>query len=123
MYATSMRIGALSELTGVSRRLIRYYELHGLLHSRRTANGWREFDDDARARVRNIRELLESGLNVADIKRVASCLDQDLDPAKCHEALAMYSDRLAELDRQFSNVSRHRDKIRDRVAGAQRHSS
>jgi DNA-binding transcriptional MerR regulator len=118
MYAATMRIGDLSAQTGVSRRLIRYYEVNGLLNSRRTTNGWREFEDDAMIRVRNIRELLDSGLNIADIQRVAPCLDGEIDPAYCHEALAMYNDRLDALEHQYTQVSKHRDALRRRIAGA-----
>ncbi|MGH3769765.1 MAG: MerR family transcriptional regulator [Pseudonocardiaceae bacterium] len=117
MYAATMRIGDLSAQTGVSRRLIRYYEVNGLLNSRRTTNGWREFEDDAVVRIRNIRELLDSGLNIADIQRVAPCLDRDIDPAHCHEVLAMYNDRLDVLEQQYTQVSKHRDALRRRITG------
>lgn len=57
-----MRIGELARRTGVSRRSLRYYEQHGLLHARRGGNDWREYDEPAVDRVRAIAELLASGL-------------------------------------------------------------
>ena len=47
-----MRIGELARRTGVSRRSLRYYEQHGLLHARRGGNDWREYDEPAVDRVR-----------------------------------------------------------------------
>ncbi|WP_279433357.1 MerR family transcriptional regulator [Micromonospora sp. KC606] len=37
---------------------MRHYEEHGLITSARAANGYREYDERAVARVRNIRYLL-----------------------------------------------------------------
>ena len=39
-----MRIGTLSEQTGVSIRMLRYYEEQGLLKPKRTASGYRDFE-------------------------------------------------------------------------------
>ncbi|MFB6640979.1 MerR family DNA-binding transcriptional regulator [Streptomyces chartreusis] len=39
-----MKIGELSSRTGVSVRLLRYYEEQGLLLSQRTAGGHRSYD-------------------------------------------------------------------------------
>ena len=115
MYAGSVRIGELSERTGASRRSLRYYEQHGLLHSRRTDKGWRAYDDDAVVRVRNIRELLGSGLTVADIQPVAPCLAQKIDPEYCHRTLEIYNNRLGELDRRISTLTDHRERLRERI--------
>ena len=43
---TSMRIGQLSQATGVSQRSLRYYEEQGLLHPRRTDAGQRLYGAD-----------------------------------------------------------------------------
>lgn len=53
-----MLIGELSRRTGVSTRLLRYYEGQGLLEARRGPNGYRSYDEDAVATVRKIRALL-----------------------------------------------------------------
>lgn len=40
-----MRIKQLSERTGVSSRLLRYYEEQGLLRPRREENGYRDYEE------------------------------------------------------------------------------
>lgn len=43
MGYSPMRIGELSQRTGVSARLLRYYEQQGLLGSERDGNGYRRY--------------------------------------------------------------------------------
>ena len=69
-----MRIGELSERSGVSRRSLRYWEQQGLLRSRRLSNGYREYPADALQTVDTVRSLLAVGL----LERVAEIRD-DLD--------------------------------------------
>jgi DNA-binding transcriptional MerR regulator len=45
-----------------------------LLKSTRTANGYREFDDSAVERVRQIRLLLDLGVPLRAIKKLGPCL-------------------------------------------------
>ncbi|MFA1538753.1 MerR family transcriptional regulator [Actinomadura monticuli] len=73
-----MRIGELASTTGVSRRLLRYYEDQGLLHPARLANGYREYDDADVTAVRHIRALLTAGLPTAAIAGLLHCVrDED----------------------------------------------
>jgi DNA-binding transcriptional MerR regulator len=62
-----MRIGELSRRTGVSARLLRYYEEQGLLRPGRRPSGYREYGDADVERVRRIRVLLAAGLSTAKI--------------------------------------------------------
>ncbi|AJE84803.1 MerR family transcriptional regulator [Streptomyces albus] len=71
-----MRIGELSERTGTSRRLLRYYEEQGLIAAARGANGYREFDERFVDRVLQIRGLLDAGLPTRIIKQILPCLDK-----------------------------------------------
>jgi len=57
-----MRIGELSRRTGVSVRLLRYYEQQGLLAPARRPSGYREYRDEDVEQVRRIRLLLAAGL-------------------------------------------------------------
>lgn len=68
-----MRIGELGRKTGVSTRLLRYYEHQGLLVSGRAPNGYRDYTQDAVERVLHVRGLLASGLPTAIIREVLPC--------------------------------------------------
>ncbi|RJL33236.1 MerR family transcriptional regulator [Bailinhaonella thermotolerans] len=75
-----MRIGDLADATGVSRRLLRYYEEQGLLDPVRQANGYREYAPSDVGRVRRIRAMLAAGLPTAVIGRLLRCVHEDDDP-------------------------------------------
>jgi DNA-binding transcriptional MerR regulator len=68
-----VKIGALAEETGVSPRLLRYYEEQGLLTSHRADGGHRHYADDAPTVVRRIRTLLAAGLPTRVIREVLPC--------------------------------------------------
>ncbi|NSC20023.1 MerR family transcriptional regulator [Streptomyces albus subsp. chlorinus] len=72
-----MRIGALSRRTGVSQRLLRYYEEQGLLKPQRRASGYREYDEDDVRTVRSIRMLLGAGLSTRTIAGLLPCTVDD----------------------------------------------
>lgn len=69
-----MRIGDLSRRTGVSRRLLRYYEEQGLLRPVRLDNGYREYLEADVAAVHHIRAMLAAGLSTAVIAKVLHCV-------------------------------------------------
>ncbi|MER5275169.1 MerR family transcriptional regulator [Streptomyces sp. NPDC002809] len=81
-----MRIGALADTTGVSPRLLRYYEEQGLLQPVRLSNGYREYSDSDVAAVRHIRTLLAAGLPTTVIAQLLHCVhdeDERLIPSAC----------------------------------------
>jgi len=60
-----VRIGELSRRTGVSVRLLRYYEEQGLLSPGRAGNGYREYRDGDVDVVRQIRTLLDDVISAS----------------------------------------------------------
>ncbi|WP_329812662.1 MerR family transcriptional regulator, partial [Streptomyces sp. GSL17-113] len=68
-----MLIGELSRRTGVNAHQLRYYEAQGLLEADRGANGYREYDENAVLRVKQIRHLLGAGLSSEDIAYLLPC--------------------------------------------------
>ncbi|MEV4630625.1 MerR family transcriptional regulator [Micromonospora sp. NPDC049523] len=113
-----MRIGELARACGVSTRSVRYYEQQGLIAPRRASNGYREYDELAVVRVRNIRELLESGLTVEDIRLSIEkgCLDRPLSTLPmCPDAIRIAADRLGALDRRIAALQDLRGRLARQV--------
>ncbi|WP_206794562.1 MerR family transcriptional regulator [Amycolatopsis sp. MtRt-6] len=69
-----MKIGELARSTGVSPRLLRYYEEQGLLTAQRVGQGHRRYAEDAPAVVGHIRTLLAAGLSTSVIREVLPCV-------------------------------------------------
>ncbi|MFI6368651.1 MerR family transcriptional regulator [Nocardia sp. NPDC050630] len=99
-----MRIGELSERTGTSRRLLRYYEEQGLIVADRCANGYRTYDDRFVDRVLQIRGLLDAGLPTRIIKQILPCLDK---PRTIY-----FPDATPEM---LATLERERDRMSDRI--------
>ncbi|WP_433173851.1 MerR family transcriptional regulator [Actinoallomurus sp. CA-150999] len=101
-----MRIGVLAQRTGVSRRLLRYYEEQGLLRPVRLANGYREYGEADVEAVRHIRILLAAGLPTTVIARVLHCVHEEgerLVPSACP---GMISNLRRERGRIAESISR-----------------
>lgn len=116
-----MRIGELAEVTGVSRRLLRYYEEQRLLAPGRDASGYRDYGEESVDRVAQIRGLLDAGLPTAIIRDLLPCLDRpkalhppylDLEMA---ERLRGERDAMA---RRLTCLTRNRDAIDAYLAAA-----
>lgn len=99
-----MRIGQLSERTGASPRLLRYYEEQELIGSRRSANGYREFDEACVDKVLQVRGLIDIGLPTRVIRQILPCLNQ---PRDIH-----FSDATPET---LATLERERDRMAERV--------
>jgi DNA-binding transcriptional MerR regulator len=113
-------IGELSGRTGISERLLRYYERVGLLPAERRHNGYREYDDDAEYRVAQIRALLAVGLSTRMIAQVLPCTRDDGALRACPGVLPALQDRLAELDRRAAELATARDLLRRTITDTER---
>ncbi|MEV8524144.1 MerR family transcriptional regulator [Streptomyces sp. NPDC052000] len=100
-----MRIGELSERTGTSRRLLRYYEEQGLIVSARSSNGYRDYGEAFVDRVMQIRGLLDAGLPTRIIKQILPCLDK---PRVIH-----FPDATPEM---IATLTLERDRMTQRIA-------
>lgn len=81
-----MRISELSALAGIPVPTIKYYLRERLLpEGRRTAPTQAEYDDAHVRRLRVIRALIESGVSVAETRRVLDTLDDP--PQSPHDLL------------------------------------
>jgi DNA-binding transcriptional MerR regulator len=81
-----MRISELSSTTGVSLPTIKYYLREGLLfEGRRTSATQAEYGDDHVRRLRVVRALIDSGVSIAETKKVIRSLDDP--PESPHDLL------------------------------------
>jgi DNA-binding transcriptional MerR regulator len=108
-----MRIGELAERAGTTTRTLRYYEARGLLRARRTANGYREYNESDLRLLRQIRTLQDFGFDLEQARPFVECL-QAGHPAgdACPASLAVYRAKLAELDACIA----HMQEVRAQVA-------
>lgn len=87
-----MLIGEVSRRTGVSTRMLRYYDAHGLVTpSHRTSGGYREYSRGDLARLMKVESLRSLGMGVEEVR---TALD---DPALDFAAIV---DRLREETRE-----------------------
>ncbi|MEU8402869.1 MerR family transcriptional regulator [Nonomuraea sp. NPDC048892] len=116
-----MLIGELSRRTGVNAHQLRYYEAQGLLDAERGANGYREYDEGAVLRVKQIRHLLGAGLSSEDIAYLLPCATGEApDLLGCPELLTAMRSRLRRLDEQMSRLAQSRDALAHYIETADR---
>ncbi|MDP9848852.1 MerR family transcriptional regulator [Streptosporangium lutulentum] len=116
-----MLIGELSRRTGVNAHQLRYYEAQGLLEADRGANGYREYDENAVLRVKQIRHLLGAGLSSEDIAYLLPCaVGEAPELLGCPELLAAMRLRLRRLDEQMDRLAQSRDALAGYIDAADR---
>jgi DNA-binding transcriptional MerR regulator len=112
----SVLIGELSRRTGVSERLLRYYERTQLIHADRRANGYREYDDQTVETVRRVRALLAVGLPTRIIRQVLPCTHDAATLAPCPGILTSLRKQLDILDRRAADLDAARRLLRQTIA-------
>jgi DNA-binding transcriptional MerR regulator len=108
-----MKIGELATYTGISTRMLRYYESQDLLHSERGANGYRYFQHSDIERAETIASLIRSGLPTRLIRIVLSAQDRPADwtDACDDEFAALLRTELSTLDDKIACLNRSRDAV------------
>ncbi|MEV7554582.1 MerR family transcriptional regulator [Amycolatopsis sp. NPDC089917] len=115
-----MKIGELSRRTGVNTHQLRYYEAQGLLEAERATNGYREYDETAILRVKQIRHLLAAGLSSEDIAYLLPCaIGEEPELIGCPELLAAMRERLGKLDEQLDRIMRSRTALAGYIEAAE----
>ena len=70
---SGLSIGQMSELTGVSRRMLRHWEEEGLIYPIRGLSNYRQYMQDDVARLERIVTYREMGFNARQIKALLDC--------------------------------------------------
>jgi DNA-binding transcriptional MerR regulator len=98
-----MRIGELARGAGVTTRAIRHYERIGVLPpAERTETGYRDFGEDALARLAFVRAAGSVGITLGEIREVIAFRDRGESP--CAHVLGLLERRSVELSRRIKEM-------------------
>lgn len=107
---THLRIGELARRAGVNPRTIRFYEAIGLMPAPdRLPNGYRVYDERDLERLCFIRRAQALGLTLEAIRDILALHDTGSRP--CCRVRELAEQRLAEIDRQISELQRLRSEL------------
>ncbi|WP_329111581.1 MerR family transcriptional regulator [Micromonospora sp. NBC_01699] len=114
-----MLIGELAENAGTSTRTLRYYEAHGLVRAKRSANGYRVYDEAELRVVREIRALLAVGFGLDDIRPFVACLRAgNTSGHVCPDSVAVLRRKLAEVDAYIGQLGEVRRQLQTQLTQA-----
>lgn len=107
-----MKIGDLAQRTGVSIRMLRYYEERGMIAPARTAGGYRDYGPVEEAVVNRIQLLGQAGLTLDAIAAIMPCMrtaEIEFEPCEdLRRLLKLYLDR---LDGRLDTLNRSRSLL------------
>jgi DNA-binding transcriptional MerR regulator len=109
-----MHIADLAARTGVSTRLLRYYEQQALLSPARDERGWRVYAEEDLDRVQEIRTLIAAGLPTSAIGQLLGRLAPDGSAHPTHVDDELLRELIAVRDRIDARVrclTRNRDAL------------
>ena len=104
-----MKIGELSRRTGVSIRMLRYYEGEGLLAPQRTGSGYRDYGPAEEETVRRIKLLGAAGMTLETIQQLLPCVKSD-QPAftPCDNLRRTLAQQVGLIDQRIETLSQSR---------------
>lgn len=108
-----MRIGELSERSGLSRDAIRFYEKIGLVESHRSPNGYREFDAEAEPWLAYVRTAQRLGFSLAEIGEHGREVREAPDSAA--RLSAMFAEKIAVVDAKMDQLAALRAELAERA--------
>ncbi|KLD74856.1 MerR family transcriptional regulator [Xanthomonas hyacinthi] len=113
-----MKIGELARQTGVSERMLRYYEQEGLLQPARTESGYRNYGEAEVETARRIRLLSAAGLKIETIRVLLPCMLGDQPTfAPCREVRAALHREVEKLDEKLRGLSESRKIVKSYLHG------
>jgi MerR family transcriptional regulator, glutamine synthetase repressor len=106
-------IGIVMKLTDLTARQIRYYEQHELIIPARTSGNQRLYSFNDVARLLEIKDLIEKGVNIAGIKQVL------LPVAKDSEEATFLNEHTEEKRKELSDSQLHK-MLKQQLLGGKR---
>lgn len=105
-----MLIGEAAERSGVTADTLRYYERKGLIEAaRRSAGGYRLFEEAVVARIEFIRKARGFGLSLREVGDVLRMSDER--EAPCDHVRSVLAGRLQQLDERLAELRVLRDAV------------
>lgn len=107
-----MQIGTLSRRTGISIRMLRYYEQEGLLTPKRQVSGYRDYGEDDEIAVRRIQMLSDAGLKLDAIRRILPCvIDEKPNFHPCNDLRALLRIERQKIDERIATMQSSREVL------------
>lgn len=108
-----MQIGEMANATGLSRDTLRFYEKRGLLHARRSTNGYRDYPPEAVEWLRYMRLAQSLGFTLLEIEADLPLLTNP--DASSKQLGAALTRKLQDIDRRISDLRTLRDDLARRL--------
>ena len=104
-----MKIGELSRRTGVSVRMLRYYEGEELLAPQRTGSGYRDYGPAEEETVRRIKMLGSAGMTLETIQQLLPCVkNNDPEFTPCNNLRRLLAEQVGLIDERIETLSQSR---------------
>lgn len=114
-----MKIGELSERSGLSRDTIRLYEKNGLITSSASqseTNNYRDYSDDVLLQLRFVSSARAAGISIADLRELMKAFFDSCDPSDAEKVMvakvAELKDRIAQIENVISFLDAALEKVR-----------
>ena len=103
-------IGELAARAGVNRETLRYYERRGLLKpARRTAGGYRIYDEESAARLLFIKRAQGFGFSLEEIRDLLGMKPEN--PRSCNRVMKMLDNKLEEIGVQIQKMEHFHQQL------------
>ena len=108
-----MNIGEAAESCGLPPKTIRYYEEIGLVRPARSANGYRDFSEDALRKLSFVARARDLGFSIEECRALLG-LYEDRDRASA-DVKRLARGHLADIDRKIGELQAMRATLSDLV--------
>jgi DNA-binding transcriptional MerR regulator len=111
-----LKIGEVSQASGIGIEALRFYERSGLLgRPARTASGYRVYDQSVLDRLAFIKKAQMFGFSLDEIRHIIA--ESNAGESPCAEVREIVRRRLSELDKHLQNLRRYRKELAATLEG------